>query len=315
MRLSVTSCSNPALPFMERYLPEIQSGLESRGYRLDLEPLRALAAASGEDAWRWDPRARATLVNSAFADDDIAAILDISGGDLAGEVIPYLDFETIRAHPKPMVGYSDNSCVLGALPIPSILWSPRAGIARGFDALDRAIAGERLRPAVTPHNDPAAEYGEDSLRNATWLGGNLRCFLKLAGTHWWPDFSGKVLLIESLGADLPTVAASLAQHRTLGTFGDVLAASARHSARVHHRPVRPRGSRSREESISPFSGRVEPDIPRGCRAVVVGQLTELDKAGKRDEALALVAEYTGDLPIFEAAGLGHSEDSEAVTLG
>jgi muramoyltetrapeptide carboxypeptidase len=31
------------------------------------------------------------------------------------------------------------------------------------------------------------------------LGGNLRCLLKLAGTPYWPDFSGAILFIESYG--------------------------------------------------------------------------------------------------------------------
>lgn len=192
-RLAVTACSNPALPYMEHHLDEMTSALAEAGYQMDLTPVRDLAARSGDQAWRWDPQERASLVNEAFASETVA-ILDITGGDLAAEVLPYLDLEMIAERRKLMVGYSDISAVLGALPIPTLLWKPRAGVSRGYDTLDRAIAGEVIRPELT------GEAAGD-LASLTWVGGNLRCFLKLAGTRFWPSLRGRVLLIEALGAD------------------------------------------------------------------------------------------------------------------
>lgn len=249
---------------MERHLPAMTQRLAEAGFEMDLEPLRAVAAQAGAGAWRWDPDRRADLVNRAFA-SDAAAILDISGGDLSTEVLPLLDLELIAARPKLMVGYSDISAVLGALPFRSLLWKPRAGVGLGYELLERAIAGETLRPRLVGQ---AAE----ELARLPWAGGNLRCFLKLAGTRFWPSLAGKVLLIEALGTDLEGLASALAQHRLLGTFSLVA-------------------------------------------GVIVGQLTAIDDAGRRDEALALIREYTGDLPLCEAPGLGHSEDTEAATLG
>ena len=49
--------------------------------------------------------------------------------------------------------------------------------------------------------------------------------------------------------------------------------------------------------------------------VVVGQLTKIDAEGARQELLALVREYAGELPIAEAPSIGHSATSGAVTLG
>lgn len=53
------------------------------------------------------------------------------------------------------------------------------------------------------------------------IGGNLRCFLKLAGTEYMPDFDGKVLLLESLGGGPSRIAAGFAQLRQLGAFRKV----------------------------------------------------------------------------------------------
>ena len=43
------------------------------------------------------------------------AIFDVSGGDIANEVLPYLDFDTIRKANKPYFGYSDLTTVINSL--------------------------------------------------------------------------------------------------------------------------------------------------------------------------------------------------------
>ncbi len=50
-----------------------------------------------------------------FTDDSIAAIFDISGGNSANQILPYLDYTVIREHPKPFVGMSDVSVILNAI--------------------------------------------------------------------------------------------------------------------------------------------------------------------------------------------------------
>lgn len=55
------------------------------------------------------PQDRARDVNAAFADPEVAAIVATIGGDDQVTVIPFLDAETIRANPKPFLGYSDNT--------------------------------------------------------------------------------------------------------------------------------------------------------------------------------------------------------------
>ena len=53
------------------------------------------------------------------------------------------------------------------------------------------------------------------------IGGNIRCLLKLAGTEYWPDMKGKVLLLEALGGDVPKMAAYLSQLNQLHVFEQI----------------------------------------------------------------------------------------------
>ena len=50
------------------------------------------------------------------------------------------------------------------------------------------------------------------------VGGNIRCFTKLAGTKYWPDMHGKILLLESLGGGSGQIATLFAQLEQIGVF-------------------------------------------------------------------------------------------------
>ncbi|WP_329282274.1 S66 family peptidase [Streptomyces sp. NBC_00691] len=63
-------------------------------------------------AWGSTPRERAADLNAAFADPEIRAVIATIGGEDQITVLPYLDRELIRAHPKPFFGYSDNTNLL-----------------------------------------------------------------------------------------------------------------------------------------------------------------------------------------------------------
>jgi muramoyltetrapeptide carboxypeptidase LdcA involved in peptidoglycan recycling len=53
-----------------------------------------------------------------------------------------------------------------------------------------------------------------------WCGnrGNIRCFLKLAGTEFLPDPSGKIIFLESLGGRVNRIASLVAQIQQIGCF-------------------------------------------------------------------------------------------------
>ncbi|MCF6142685.1 hypothetical protein PMAG_a0115 [Pseudoalteromonas mariniglutinosa NCIMB 1770] len=88
----------------------VLSGLTHRGYQVvEGECLRQQSSPAKQ---------RADELMAFLVDDSIAAIMPPWGGELAMEVLPYLDFNAIKqARPKWLVGFSDVStlaCVLTA---------------------------------------------------------------------------------------------------------------------------------------------------------------------------------------------------------
>ncbi|WP_306298889.1 LD-carboxypeptidase, partial [Cellulomonas iranensis] len=55
---------------------------------------------------------RAADLHAAFSDPEVKAVIASIGGDDQITVLPHLDRELLRAHPKPFFGYSDNTNLL-----------------------------------------------------------------------------------------------------------------------------------------------------------------------------------------------------------
>jgi len=67
---------------------------------------RKMAASAAE---------RAADIHAAFADPRIAAVVASIGGHDQITVLPHLDADLLRAHPKPFFGHSDSTCLLAYL--------------------------------------------------------------------------------------------------------------------------------------------------------------------------------------------------------
>ena len=85
--------------------------LESLGLRVRLMP----NAARSEGWASASPEERVADLHEAFADDEVAVVLAGIGGNHANQLLPLLDFELIRAHPKVFQGYSDITVIHWAL--------------------------------------------------------------------------------------------------------------------------------------------------------------------------------------------------------
>lgn len=89
--------------------------------------------------------------------------------------------------------------------------------------------GERqqkeLQAALCGQEDTLFQFPYEFLQGETMegivAGGNIRCFLKLAGTPYFPDLEGKILLLEALGGQEGQMLTYLSQLQQLGAFEKV----------------------------------------------------------------------------------------------
>lgn len=145
---------------------------------------------------------RAADINAAFADPAIKVIFCARAAAGGLRTLPYLDYDTVKRNPKPLIGFCDNAAVQLALWQKSNLVSYNGfGLAYDFrtGALDSQIAADLRRllngETYTIKSGQILRRGQAS---GKLIAVNLSTLMRMAGTPYFPDLSDKILLIEDV---------------------------------------------------------------------------------------------------------------------
>lgn len=175
---------------------------------------------------------RVDELNWAFSHPGIAGVIGAVGGEGSAAVLPYLDYEKIRATQKPFLGMSDltaiNTALLnnaGLISINGQTPSIRLDKGRKIQALDsesfkltlELLKSDQVwgsRPfQFNPHFPRTVSPGK--VRGVA-IGGNLDTFVHLAGTPYMPTPDGAVLFVEDVHKDGVEISRELLHLRLAG---------------------------------------------------------------------------------------------------
>ncbi len=219
---------------------------------------------------------RAQALMDFYRDDSVKGIFDISGGDIANGILPYLDYEAIAACDKMFWGYSDLTTVINAIYTktgrPSALYQ-----ICNFMYDHAEEQQENFKNAVFGNNETLFQFPYTFLQGTTMkgvvVGGNVRCFLKLAGTPYFPELTDKILVLESLGGTVPQMLTYFSQLQQLGAFEQV-------------------------------------------RGILLGTFTQMEQEKCMPDVWTLLKKFVDPgLPVAKTAFVGHGADSRAVLVG
>lgn len=222
------------------------------------------------------PIEKANALMNFFKDEEIKLIFDISGGDVANEVIEYLDFEVIKNSNAIFFGYSDLSTIINAI-------YTKTGKESGLYQIRNLIYEDENNQTKSFINtffedkndltDFNYYFIQEGYMEGQVIGGNIRCFLKLAGTEYMPDFTDKILLLEGLNTSSAQVATFLSQLKQMKAF----------------------------EKIN---------------GILLGTFTKLDAEIFVPSVEELVQKYAGkDIPVARTMDIGHGTDSKCIMIG
>ena len=217
--VAIISCSNGLQESARPTIDKLLEILSSLGLNVILSSTiyvkdDRLSSGSGKE--------RGEELMKLYKDSSIDAIFDVSGGDLANEVLEYIDFDVIKNNPKPFIGYSDLSVILNSIysqsGAPSYLYQVRH-IVTNEENLNR------FTNFIKGLNNDLFNFKYNWIQGKSMegivIGGNIRCTLKLAGTKYMPSFKGKILLLESLGGDVAKMRTFLTQLKLMGAFKEI----------------------------------------------------------------------------------------------
>lgn len=181
------------------------------------------------------PELRARDLMEAFEDDSVSAIFCAIGGDDTIRILPYMDLEVIRSHPKIFMGYSDTTinhfmmykAGLTSFYGPSVMCEFGEYVAM-FDYTREAVKdilfgdtkGYQMKPSPVWSDDyiPWDEKNRDTLYTLKadnhgyevlqgkkrvrghFLGGCIDVFMTANGTRLWPtleEWTGAILFFET----------------------------------------------------------------------------------------------------------------------
>ncbi|MBQ0091834.1 MAG: LD-carboxypeptidase [Clostridiales bacterium] len=199
-------------------------------------------------------RERADEFNALLHDDEVQILMAAIGGNNTNAILPYVDYEYFRAHPKTVVGYSDATALLLALYAKTgvkTYYGPALAASFGefppfvdltFDYFDKIVLHPVSRPFVLPTppywTDEKLNWAEQTRakeqRPNEWLcvrpgkvrgrliGGNLNTLEGFFGTPYMPEIGdGDVLLIEDSLKDACVIERSLSLLKNAGVFDKI----------------------------------------------------------------------------------------------
>ena len=219
-KIALVCCSNGQRISNKNKLEKLNETMKEIG----LEPVWGKYIYGNKNGINGSAEDKATELMEFYNDNDIKAIFDISGGDIANEILPSLDFEVIKNSNKLFYGYSDLTTIINAIykktGNESVLYQIRNLI---YSDSENQI--QNFTNSVLLNKNDLFHINYDFIQKSDMegvvVGGNIRCLLKLAGTEFWPDMQDKILLLESYGGEVPQMITYLSQLKQMNVFNQI----------------------------------------------------------------------------------------------
>lgn len=197
---------------------------------------------------------RAEEFNALLYNNEVKIVMAAIGGNNTNSILPYIDYEYLKKHPKIIIGYSDTTALLLAIYAKTGLttfYGPALASSFGefpsfvdetFEYFKDVVCDEIVVPYTFPMpkvwtdefiNWSEQDRGKEERENK-WIcvnpgkcsgrliGGNLNTMQGFFGTEYMPEIKeGDILLIEDSLKDAATIERSFSLMKLAGVFDKV----------------------------------------------------------------------------------------------
>ena len=195
---------------------------------------------------------RASELNELIAAPEVKAIMAVSGGCDSNALLPYIDYERLRANPKIVIGFSDVTAILMAIYVKTGIVTYYGPNLACFDRktpmcddayayMNRILCQEPHVPCLLPtperwtedYIDADEEYDYTTYTNdlvtlnrgvaeGRLIGGNLDTMLGILPSPYMPEIGqGDILLIEDKNLDAETLERAFSTLKISGIFDKI----------------------------------------------------------------------------------------------
>jgi muramoyltetrapeptide carboxypeptidase len=157
---------------------------------------------------------RVADLHAAFLDPEVDAVWCVRGGYGTARLLPLIDFNLIKKHPKPFIGYSDITALHLAFQKKAGLITFHGPVGTSdfseftLQHLQRVLINPIPRFEIkAPNTVEAAALGSEyvpivinsGFAKGNLMGGNLSLLASLVGTEYAPSYKNKLVFIEEVG--------------------------------------------------------------------------------------------------------------------
>lgn len=220
-KVALVCCSNGLSNDSKSTIEQLCDTLKNIGLEVILSPY----LYAENSVFSGTARERANILMEYYKDNSVKGIFDVSGGDLANEILPYLDYTVIAQSEKLFWGYSDLTTIINAIYAKtgksSILYQVR-NLVYEHSKWQTSYFSDAIYGKSEKLFSPDFHFIRKSVNgekiSGTLLGGNIRCLLKLAGTPYFPDTRDSILFLESRSGQVPQMTAFFSQLKQMGVL-------------------------------------------------------------------------------------------------
>ncbi len=155
------------------------------------------------------PKEKAEDINEMFKDKEVKMIFCVSGGFNSNSVFEYLDYDAIKANPKPLIGFSDSTSIENAI-------YAKTGVITfngpTFKALTSWATPYAYEEVVKRFMQGDMQLGQEDdeyitvkagIAEGILVGGNLSLTNEMVCGEYSIDFQDKILFIEEFCLETP----------------------------------------------------------------------------------------------------------------
>ncbi len=190
------------------------------------------------DRWGYlagEDEIRAQAINEMYANPEVDAILTFIGGWGCARLLPFLDYELIKNHPKIIMGFSDVTALLLAIYARTGLVTFHGPSGRSawntftVDYVKRLLfEGEAIHYLNPMDKGDNLTQVEDRIQTITpgkatgrLVGGNLTVLTALMGSDYLPRWQGHILFIEDTGEGIYRIDRMMTQLKLGGVLDQI----------------------------------------------------------------------------------------------
>lgn len=169
---------------------------------------------------------RARELMKMFKDQEVKAIICLTGGETSNTILDILDYDIIKNNPKIFIGYSDITVLLNTIydktglitfSGPCFLEYTTEEREKYYYYFEKTYVEAKFISTTTLPNK-IIRKGETK---GILLGTNLACMMYQIGTPYFPNMKDKILAIESLNTSPNECQRRFAWLKYAGVFDDI----------------------------------------------------------------------------------------------